>query len=110
MLIFATILQKSIFQFNRKIELNFDTRTTIEFEPSLPSRTWNGIDVRACSIEAGYKNVRVTGFNGAESNCRIAHNLGILLMNSNCFAILFSSILVVCSDILLEKFANDRSR
>ena len=28
-----------------------------------------------------------TGFNGAETNCRIAHNLGILLMNSNCFAI-----------------------
>ena len=27
MLIFATISQKSIFQFNRKIELNFDTRT-----------------------------------------------------------------------------------
>ena len=24
------------------------------------------------------------GFNGAETNCRIAHNLGILLMNSNC--------------------------
>ena len=25
-----------------------------------------------------------TGFNGAETNCGIAHNLGILLMNSNC--------------------------
>ena len=30
-----------------------------------------------------------TGFNGAETNCRTAHNLGILLMNSNCFAIFF---------------------
>ena len=41
-----------------------------------------------------------TGFNGAETNCRIAHNLGILLMNSNCFAMYFpqhSS--YVCSDI-----------
>ena len=28
-----------------------------------------------------------TGFNGAETNCGIAHGLGILLMNSNCFAI-----------------------
>ena len=28
-----------------------------------------------------------TGFNGAETNCRIARNLGILLMNSNCFVI-----------------------
>ena len=38
-----------------------------------------------------------TGFNGAETNCRIAHNLGIVLMNSNCFAIFFffSSILVI---------------
>ena len=35
-----------------------------------------------------------TGFNGAENNCRIACNLGILLMNCNCFAIFFSSILV----------------
>ena len=37
-----------------------------------------------------------TGFNGAETNCRIAHNLGVLLTNSNCFAIFFSSILVIC--------------
>ena len=28
-----------------------------------------------------------TRFIGAETNYRIAHNLGILLMNSNCFAI-----------------------
>ena len=27
--------------------------------------------------------------NGAENNCRISHNLGILLINSNCFAIYF---------------------
>ena len=34
------------------------------------------------------------GFNGAETNCRISHNLGILLMKNNCFAIFFSSILI----------------
>ena len=41
--------------------------------------------------------------NGAETNCRIAHNLGILLMNSNCFAIFFRSIhsSYVRSDIYL---------
>ena len=39
------------------------------------------------------------GFNGAETNCRIAHNLGILLMNSNCFAIFVSSILVTSVQI-----------
>ena len=27
--------------------------------------------------------------NGAETSCRVAHNLGILLMNSDCFAIFF---------------------
>ena len=37
----------------------------------------------------------LAGFNGAETNCTIAHNLGILQMNSNCFAISFSSILVM---------------
>ena len=36
-----------------------------------------------------------TGFNGTKTNCRIAHNLGILLMNSNCFAVIFSRILVM---------------
>ena len=30
-----------------------------------------------------------------KTNCRTAHNLGILLMNSNCFALFFSSILLV---------------
>ena len=40
-----------------------------------------------------------TGFNGAETNCRIAHNLGILLMNSNCFAISFSGIIVMSVQI-----------
>ena len=35
-----------------------------------------------------------------ETNCRIAHNLGILLMNSNCFAIFFQRhSTYVCSDI-----------
>ena len=40
-----------------------------------------------------------TGFNGAETNCRIVLNLGILLMNSNCFAIFLSSILVMSVQI-----------
>ena len=42
-------------------------------------------------------------FDGAETNCRIAHNLGILLMNSNCFAFFFSGhYSYVCSDIYME--------
>ena len=45
-------------------------------------------------------------FNGAEINCRIAHNLGILLMNSNCFAIYFSSILVISFEISISFFKN----
>ena len=43
-----------------------------------------------------------TGFSGAETNFRIAHNLGILLMNSNCFAFFcffFCSILVMSVQI-----------
>ena len=40
-----------------------------------------------------------TGFNGAETSCRIAHNLGILLMNSNCFAFFFRNILVMSVQI-----------
>ena len=40
-----------------------------------------------------------TEFNGAQTNCRIAHNLGILPMNSNCFAIIFSSTLVISVQI-----------
>ena len=40
-----------------------------------------------------------TGFNGAETSCRIALNFGILLMNSNCFAFFFSSILVMSVQI-----------
>ena len=40
-----------------------------------------------------------TGFDGAETNCRIAHNLGILLMNSNCFAIFFSGIIAMSVQI-----------
>ena len=47
-------------------------------------------------------------YNGAETNCRIAHNLGILLMNSNYFSIFFcqqhSS--CVCSDIYMETEIN----
>ena len=47
-----------------------------------------------------------TGFNGAETNCRIAHNLGILLMNSNCFAIYFQQhSSYVCSDIYYAPWA-----
>ena len=45
-----------------------------------------------------------TGFNGAETNCRTALNLGILLMNSNCFAIFFQQhSSYVCSDIYLQQ-------
>ena len=54
MSIFATILQKPIFQFHRKIELNFDIRTTLVWQTLLPSRpvrrtliktfTWVGHD------------------------------------------------------------------
>ena len=40
-----------------------------------------------------------TEFNGAETNCRISHNLGILLMNSNCFAIFFSGIIAMSVQI-----------
>ena len=39
----------------------------------------------------------VLGFNGAETNCRIAHVLGILLMISYWFAFYFSDIIVVCT-------------
>ena len=35
----------------------------------------------------------------AETNCRIAHNLSILLMNSNCFAIFFSGIIAMSVQI-----------
>ena len=40
-----------------------------------------------------------TGFNRAKTNCRTAHDLSILLTNSNCFAIFFSSILVMSVQI-----------
>ena len=42
-------------------------------------------------------------FNGAGTNCRIAHNLGILLMNSKCFAIFFRSILVMSVEISIKR-------
>ena len=43
-----------------------------------------------------------TGFDGAETNCKIADNIGILLKNSNCFAIFFQQhSSYVCSDIYL---------
>ena len=43
-----------------------------------------------------------TGFNEAETNYRIVHSLGILLRNSNCFAIyLQQHSSYVCSDIYL---------
>ena len=40
-------------------------------------------------------HVEVIGFNGAETNCRIAHILGILLMNS-CNTDRFLATTVVC--------------
>ena len=36
-------------------------------------------------------------YNGAETNCRIAHVLGILLMISYWFAFFFSDIIVICT-------------
>ena len=44
-----------------------------------------------------------TGFNGAETSCRIEHILGILLMNSNYFAIFFSGVLVMSVQISIIK-------
>ena len=44
---------------------------------------------RAYETVNSYNLETASGFNGTETNCRIAHNLGILLMNSNCFAIFF---------------------
>ena len=44
-----------------------------------------------------------TGFNGAETSCRMAHSLGILLMNNNCFAIFFTIILVMSVQIFIWK-------
>ena len=43
-----------------------------------------------------------TGFDGAETNCTNAHNLGILLMNSNCFAIFFSGIIAMSVQISID--------
>ena len=40
-----------------------------------------------------------TGFNGAETSCRVAHNLGILLMNSNYFAFFQQHFIYVFSEI-----------
>ena len=34
--------------------------------------------------------------------CRIAHNLGVLLMNSNCFAIFFSGIIAMSVQISIS--------
>ena len=42
---------------------------------------------------------RYAMLDGAETNCRIAHNLGIRLMNSNCFAIFFSGIIAMSVQI-----------
>ena len=45
-------------------------------------------------------------FGLSETNCRIARNMGILLMNSNCFAFYFQQhSSYVCSDIYLPFFA-----
>ena len=49
------------------------------------------------------KKLAFDGFDGAETNCRIAHNLGILLMNSNCFAIFFSGIIAMSVQISISK-------
>ena len=41
-------------------------------------------------------------FNGAETNCKITYNLGILLMNSNYFAIFFSGIIAMSAQISIR--------
>ena len=46
-----------------------------------------------------------TGLNGAETSYRIAHNLAILLMKSNCFFFQPRSS-YVCSDIYMHFFYN----
>ena len=46
---------------------------------------------------------RLFADNGAETNCRIAHNLAILLMNSNCFAIFFSGIIAMSVQISIKR-------
>ena len=55
------------------------------------------------ALNSGFYSVkRMRVFNGAETNCRIADYLGILLMNSYCFAISFQQhSSYVCSDIYL---------
>ena len=49
------------------------------------------------SISLLYYNI-FNEFNFAETDCKIDCNLGILLMNSNCFQLL---IIYVCSDIYI---------
>ena len=49
-------------------------------------------------------------FNGAENNCTIARNLGILQMNSNCFVIYFQQhSSYVCSDIYTSTTSKNTS-
>ena len=48
------------------------------------------------------------GFNGAETNCRIAHILGILLMNS-CNTDRFLATTVVCGLSTLNRYLSDLS-
>ena len=45
-----------------------------------------------------------TGFNGAETNCRIEHSLGILLMNSNRFVTYFNIIVVMSVQLSISIF------
>ena len=48
-------------------------------------------------------SITYVGYNRDETKCRIACNLGILLMNNNCFAIYFQQhSSYVCSDIYIN--------
>ena len=44
------------------------------------------------------------GFNGAETNCGIAHILGILLMNS-CNTVIFLATTIICSLSTLKYYS-----
>ena len=51
----------------------------------------------------------LNGFNGAKTNCKIAHSLDILLMNNNCFDIYFQKYFsYVCSVIYYKNYSSSK--
>ena len=61
-------------------------------------KNWGDVSKETSEEKIKFNTVelkKTLGFNGAETKYRIACKLGILLMNSNCFAIFFSNILVM---------------